>query len=164
MLTSRLFLSDPKLQEFWKLTKGGPLLIIHAKKLSPPLLPKILSVVDKSTGFKPSQAAPPPTPFSTAEALENPPPMLPVPMNPKLSLVGAVLDGTVMDYQAVRTLGTMPGLDTLRAQVLGVLGAPASQIAAVLGAASGGQLSRTLQGFEQSLKEKAEGGKPSEEA
>jgi len=47
----------------------------------------------------------------------------------------------------------LPTLDTLRAQVVGLLSAPASQLAMILGEASGGKLARTLEGLKIGLEE-----------
>ena len=47
----------------------------------------------------------------------------------------------------------LPTLDTLRAQLVGLLSAPATQLAMVLSEASGGKLARTLEGLKKSLEE-----------
>jgi hypothetical protein len=45
----------------------------------------------------------------------------------------------------------LPDLDTLRAQIVGLISAPAAQLSGVLSAAAGGQLSRVLEGLKVKL-------------
>jgi large subunit ribosomal protein L10 len=65
--------------------------------------------------------------------------------NEKLVLVGGALDGQSMNAKAIQTLAKLPSLDQLRAQLLaliitpaqrivGVVQAPAGQVARVVGA------------------------------
>ena len=49
-------------------------------------------------------------------------------------------------------------LDALRAQIVGLLSAPAAQLAMVLSEASGGKLARTLEGFKKSLEPEEQDG------
>jgi ribosomal protein L10 len=81
-----------------------------------------------------------------------------VPVNPRMFCVGGVVDGEILGSEGVRTMGGMPGLRTLQAQVLGLVGTPAQQIAGLMGQASGGQLARVLEGLKVSLEEKEGGG------
>jgi large subunit ribosomal protein L10 len=53
-------------------------------------------------------------------------------------------------------IGTLPELDTLRAQLVGLLEMPARQTIGVLSQAAGGSLVRTLQGLEGDLKAREE--------
>ena len=55
-----------------------------------------------------------------------------------LTIVGGVLVGTAMDAEGVKALASLPPLETLRAQIIGVLSAPASGIVGALNAAMGG--------------------------
>ena len=52
--------------------------------------------------------------------------------NDKLTIVGAGLGDKVLDTKGVESLATLPSLDTLRAQILGILHTPATRIAGVL--------------------------------
>lgn len=56
----------------------------------------------------------------------------------KLSIVGGVLSGKAINANQVKDLASMPSLDTLRAQIIGVLSAPATGIVGALNAAIGG--------------------------
>ncbi|RDB29141.1 50S ribosomal protein L10 [Hypsizygus marmoreus] len=76
---------------------------------------------------------------------------------PDLKLVGALIDGRVFLPQGVKEVSNLPSLDTLRAQIVGLLSAPAAQIAGVLSQASGGKLARALEGLKKGLEEDAAG-------
>lgn len=52
--------------------------------------------------------------------------------NDKLKIEGGVLDGQVLDKSALQALADLPSLEVLRAQLLGVLMAPATKIARIL--------------------------------
>lgn len=77
-------------------------------------------------------------------------------LTPELTVMGALIEGKVFKASAVKDVASLPTLDTLRAQLIGLVSSPANQIASVLGQASGGQLARTLEGFKKGL-EDAEG-------
>lgn len=52
--------------------------------------------------------------------------------NEKLVVVGGCLGGLLLDPQGVKTLSDLPSLDALRAKLVGLISAPASQVARVL--------------------------------
>lgn len=56
----------------------------------------------------------------------------------KLKVVGGVMSGRAIDKQDVEALASLPSLDTLRAQIIGAISAPASGLVGVLNAAVGG--------------------------
>ena len=65
--------------------------------------------------------------------------------NDKFTVIGGVLgQTTVLDTKAVGSLATMPSLDQLRAQLLGLLNAPATRLARVIGEPAN-QVARVLQ-------------------
>ena len=68
--------------------------------------------------------------------------------NDKLIIVGGALGGAALDKGDVRSLAELPSLDTLRAQLIGVLNAPATKIAAVLSAPAG-QLARVVNAYSE---------------
>ncbi|CAL1694660.1 unnamed protein product [Somion occarium] len=72
---------------------------------------------------------------------------------PDLKVVGALIEGRVFKAEGVQDVAKLPNLDTLRAQVVGLLSAPATQLAMVLSEASGGKLARTLEGLKKSLED-----------
>ncbi|KAG6813235.1 hypothetical protein H0H92_012872 [Tricholoma furcatifolium] len=76
---------------------------------------------------------------------------------PELKLVGALVEGRVFLPAGLKDISTLPTLDTLRAQIVGLLSAPGMQLAGVLSQASGGQLARTLEGLKKGLEEDASG-------
>jgi large subunit ribosomal protein L10 len=63
--------------------------------------------------------------------------------NPKLKLVGANLDGQMLDAKATQTLASLPPLNELRAKIVGMIQTPATRIAGVLQAPAG-QLARLM--------------------
>lgn len=67
--------------------------------------------------------------------------------NDKLSVVGGLLDQTsVLDQNAVKALASLPSLDQIRAQLIGLLNAPATKVAGVLQAPAG-QLARVFNAY-----------------
>lgn len=56
----------------------------------------------------------------------------------KLKVVGGVLSGKAISKNDVEALASLPPFDTLRAQLIGAISAPASNIVGVLNAAVGG--------------------------
>jgi large subunit ribosomal protein L10 len=66
--------------------------------------------------------------------------------NPKLVLLGGSVGGRLLDAEGVRTLATLPSLDELRGQLIGLLNAPATRTAVVLRAPAG-QLARVFAAY-----------------
>ena len=52
--------------------------------------------------------------------------------NDNLKIVGGIMDGTVLDAEGVKNLASLPSLDELRGQLVGLINAPATKIAGVL--------------------------------
>jgi large subunit ribosomal protein L10 len=63
--------------------------------------------------------------------------------NDKFVVIGALMGETVLDAKGVGALATLPSLDQIRAQLIGLLNAPATKVAGVLQAPAG-QLARVL--------------------
>ena len=143
-------------------TVENGLAILSLPSLDPPMLNAILNALHKSV--------PPLKPGKEAQALSSKKPSADDPdfvpgrrvkrvkptRTPELTVMGALIEGRVFKAAAVRDVASLPTLDTLRAQLIGLISSPANQIAGMLGQASGGQLARTLEGFKQGL-EDAEG-------
>ncbi|KAI0686643.1 hypothetical protein BC835DRAFT_1379209 [Cytidiella melzeri] len=72
---------------------------------------------------------------------------------PGLKVVGALIEGRVFKAEEVSDVAKLPTLETLRAQLVGLLSAPSSQLAALLNEAGGAKLARTLEGLKKSLEE-----------
>ena len=79
---------------------------------------------------------------------------------PDLKVVGALIEGRVFKAAEVDQVAKLPTLDTLRAQLVGLLCAPSAQLAALLNEAGGAKLARTLEGLKKSLEEKEGGSAP----
>ena len=63
--------------------------------------------------------------------------------NDKFSVVGALMGTTVLDQKGVGALATLPSLDQIRGQLIGLLNAPATKIATVVQAPAA-QIARVL--------------------
>ncbi len=72
--------------------------------------------------------------------------------NDKFALRGGMLSGKAIDTKEIATLATLPSLDTLRAQLIGLLQAPARKILGVL-QAPGGQIARLASARSKKLEE-----------
>ncbi|ORX33767.1 hypothetical protein BD324DRAFT_565085, partial [Kockovaella imperatae] len=77
---------------------------------------------------------------------------------PALNLLVGLADGNrVLPAAQIQALTKVPELDTLRAQVVGMLEGQGRSLVGVLSQAGGGALFRTLQGLEAGMKEGAGG-------
>ncbi|MCS7055118.1 MAG: 50S ribosomal protein L10 [Thermoflexales bacterium] len=56
----------------------------------------------------------------------------------KLTVVGGVISGKAITKEEVEALASLPSLETLRAQIIGAISAPAAGLVSVLNAAIGG--------------------------
>jgi large subunit ribosomal protein L10 len=72
--------------------------------------------------------------------------------NDKFALQGGMLAGKAIDSKEIATLATLPSLETLRAQLIGLLQAPARKILGVL-QAPGGQIARLASARSKKLEE-----------
>jgi large subunit ribosomal protein L10 len=66
--------------------------------------------------------------------------------NDKFSVIGALMGETVLDQTGVGALATLPSLDEIRSQLIGLINAPATKVAGVL-AAPAGQLARVFNAY-----------------
>ncbi|THV06512.1 hypothetical protein K435DRAFT_743593 [Dendrothele bispora CBS 962.96] len=140
----------------------GGYAVLSLPILDPPYLNAVLRAMDRSVPLRP-----PKTPEEIAKEIEekNADPDQPgrrvkrqrKTLVPDLKVMGALIEGKVLLPDRMREVSKLPNLDTLRAQIVGLLSSPASQLAAVLSEASGGKLARTLEGFKKALEE-GEGG------
>lgn len=143
----------------------GGYAVLTLPSLSPPYLSAVLAALAKSV---------PPRPPKTPEMLKkeeeakkadpaNPGRRMkksrPI-KTPDVKVLGAIIEGRVLLPQRIDEVKMMPELQDLRAQIVGLLSAPSSQLAAVLSQASGGALYRTLQGFKKGLEEERGGSSP----
>ncbi|KAI0323062.1 hypothetical protein OF83DRAFT_1090520 [Amylostereum chailletii] len=158
---------DAKTSEEIASTIKGGLAVLSLPSLNPPQLQAVLRAIDrtipKPKPLTPEQikdkadlaAADPPNPGRRAKRSRPT-------LTPEMSLMGALIEGRVFKAEGVATVATLPTLETLRAQIVGLLSSPATQLAAVLSEASGGRLARTLEGLKKSLEEEQGEGTRSE--
>ena len=66
--------------------------------------------------------------------------------NDKFSVVGAFMGDVILDQKGVGALATLPSLDQIRSQLIGLINAPATKIAGVLQAPAG-QLARVFNAY-----------------
>ena len=66
--------------------------------------------------------------------------------NEKFTVVGGLLGEVVLTQDAVKSLATLPSLDQIRAQLIGLIQAPATKVAGVLQAPAG-QLARVFNAY-----------------
>ena len=60
-----------------------------------------------------------------------------------LKILGGIMDGNVLDADGVKNLASLPSLDELRGQLVGLINSPATKLAGVLQAPAG-QLARVI--------------------
>ncbi|KAI6154008.1 hypothetical protein BKA82DRAFT_4096420 [Pisolithus tinctorius] len=140
-----------------RLVQGG-LAVLTLPSLNPPQLNAIIRAMDRAVPRKKAVQ-------EVAGNAKNrkdddadfipgrPRPRIKPDLTPELKVMGALIEGRVFTAPAVRDVAQLPTLDTLRAQILGLLGSPAMQLAAILSEASGGKLARTLEGLKKGLEE-----------
>ena len=66
--------------------------------------------------------------------------------NEKFAVVGGLLGDQVLGQDAIKSLATLPSLDQIRAQLIGLIQAPATKVAGVLQAPAG-QLARVFNAY-----------------
>ncbi|EJU03579.1 hypothetical protein DACRYDRAFT_64527 [Dacryopinax primogenitus] len=108
----------------------GPVAALAYPVLDPPALAKLLRVLDRAV------------PKSSEEKRK-----------PRLQILAALVEGQVMSEPVLRETAKLPTLETLRAQIVGLLSAPAAQTAGVLDAARGGRTVGLLESYRKGLEE-----------
>jgi len=145
-------------REIANLVPKGGLAVLALPSFNPPQLDAILRIMDRTVpprkpltqeeleAKEEEKNADPVTPGRAPQRVRRPP-------QPELKLLGALIERRVFSANGVQSVSKLPTLDTLRAQVVGLLSSPATQLAAVLSEASGGKLARTLEGLKKGLEE-----------
>ncbi|BEI81660.1 hypothetical protein CcaverHIS002_0208200 [Cutaneotrichosporon cavernicola] len=124
----------------------GPTAVITCPSLSPKYVKTMLAAIERV--IKASQKDDDPKKGPVAQ--------------PAFTLLAGVLEGkTLLNPAQVADAAKLPELDQLRAQLVGLLEMPQRQLLGVVQQAGGGSLVRTLQGLEETLKEKEGGAAPS---
>lgn len=142
-------------------TVQGGLAVLSLPAFDPPQLQAILRALERSA---PKPKPPTAEELKQATALRAQDPPNPgrrvkrsrKTLEPELMLMGALIEGRVFKAERVKEVAKLPTLGTLHAQIVGLLSSPGAQLAAVLSEASGGKLSRTLEGLKQSLEAEQE--------
>lgn len=76
-------------------------------------------------------------------------------LSPQLKVMGALIEGQTFTAKRVQEVASLPTLDTLRAQIAGLVNTPAMRLAGILSETSGGKLVRTLEGLRKGLEEES---------
>ncbi len=119
---------------------SGPIALLTCPSLSPTYLKSLLLSINKVFSYRPPAGNP------TATSV-----------TPRLMLLGGIMEKTrLVSTPEILEIGKLPELDTLRAQLVGLLEMPSRQTIGVLSQAAGGSLIRTLQGLEGNLKAQEE--------
>ncbi|KAF9225327.1 hypothetical protein BS17DRAFT_591941 [Gyrodon lividus] len=151
-------LDAEKTPQLAKLVDGG-LAVLTLPSLNPPQLNAIIRAIDRAV--PPKKAKTQEVEVKHKKGKEEDSDFIPgrsVPkvkptLTPELKVLGALIEGRVYSAAGVKDVAKLPTLDTLRAQIVGLLSSPAMQLAAVLSEASGGKLARTLEGLKKGLEE-----------
>ncbi|KAI9454876.1 hypothetical protein BJY52DRAFT_1152106, partial [Lactarius psammicola] len=147
---------DAKTSEDIARTVQDGLAVLSLPAFNPPQLQAILRALERNV---PKPKPPTAEQLRQAAALEAQDPPNPGRrpkrsrkiLEPELMLMGALIEGRVFKAEGVNEVAKLPTLGTLHAQIIGLLSSPGAQLAAVLSEASGGKLSRTLEGLKKSL-------------
>ncbi|KAH0591268.1 50S ribosomal protein L10 [Termitomyces sp. J132] len=138
----------------------GNFVVLSLPSFHPPQLSAILRALERTVPARPPKT---PEEIKKAQQEKNADPETPGRrvkrqrrvLDPELKLMGALVEGRVFLPQGIKDVSQLPTLDTLRAQIVGLLSAPSMHLAGVLSQASGGQLARTLEGLKKGLEEDA---------
>jgi ribosomal protein L10 len=138
--------------------QSGSFAVLSFPTLHPPQLNAVLRALDRSVPARPPKTE---AEMKRASAGKNADPEQPGRRMkrqrqirvPELKLMGAIIENRVLLAGDVQSVSKLPTLGTLHAQLVGLLSAPAAQLAMVLGEAGGGQLARTLEGLKRGLEE-----------
>ncbi|EJD53698.1 hypothetical protein AURDEDRAFT_110474 [Auricularia subglabra TFB-10046 SS5] len=141
------------------LEKGGSFAVLKLPSLNPPRLTAVLRSIDRfAAANKPAEASAAKGGKKADDDMGTPgrrPKRVRKRPGPKLAVLGAVIEGRVFQGPDLVSLSRLPDLDSMRAQLVGLLSTPASRIVGLLSEAGGAQLSRTLEGLKKSLEEDA---------
>jgi hypothetical protein len=138
----------------------GQIAVLSLPGLDPDHLSAVLKAVDRA--LPRSNAANANVASSTKsredEMLTMPPPgggmrRAKAPTEASLSVLGGLVEGQLFLLDGLKDATKLPPLQTLQAQIIGLLSSPGSQLAAVLSQAAGGTVARTLEGLKQSLED-----------
>ncbi len=135
-----------------KFLRGPIAALIMDGQLDPPLLGALVKIIDKAAPPPPKNASSGAAAKGAALEDEFEAKTKPIPV-PRMQVIGAYVDGKVFGKDKVQEWTSLPRLDELRAQIIGLVGAPAAKLSSVLDTAAGGKLSMTLEGWKRELED-----------
>jgi ribosomal protein L10 len=140
----------------------GPVAVLSLPALDPPHLTSILKVLNRALP-KPSASA---ATSASGKRKEDELAMPPLggggtrkPKEPRvasLKVVGGLIEGRMFKFEELGRVSSLPSLQVLHSQIVGLLSGPPAQLVGVLSQAAGGRLLRTLDGFRQGLEDAQE--------
>ena len=155
-----------KAQDRWKDgSKGlgnmlrGPVAVLSLPTLDPPHLTAMLKVLDRALPRPSAAAATSASRRGRDDELAMPPlggggtKKPKEPRVPSLKVVGGLIEGRMFKFEELNRVTSLPTLQVLHSQIVGLLSAPPAQLVGVLGQAAGHRLVRTLDGFRQGLED-----------
>lgn len=163
-------LDQEAIEQIASMVTEGNLAVLSLSGLDPPILHAVIRALERAVPRPPKQAESPSPLQSAAVKLKGKAagtedegfvpgrrqkrrrPIL----TPELRIAGALIEGRVFGVEALKNVAQLPTLETLRAQIVGLISSPAVQLAMVLGEASGGRLARTLEGLKKGMEESAD--------
>ncbi|KAL8287110.1 hypothetical protein RQP46_004116 [Phenoliferia psychrophenolica] len=122
---------------------SGPLAVLTAPALHPPTLSAILNILT-TFSLSPSPNAPPVDPKAKVAPI----------VVERLELLSSVVEARAFSPVETKHVGTLPPLDILRSQIVGLLSSPASRIVGVIGERAR-TVGRTVEGFKLGLEASA---------
>ena len=143
-----------------RLVTPGALAALTLPPLDPPHLAALLRVLDRAAPSPLQQQQQEP---QGAGVVENATPgrrpkRVRAAVRGTMEVRGALLAGRLVGAEELRErVARLPTLGALRAQIVGLLGAPAARLAGVVGEAAGGRVAGTLEGFRRGLEVDAGG-------
>ncbi len=137
----------------------GPVAVLSLPTLDPPHLTAILKVLNRALPKPSAPAATSASRKGKEEDLAMPPlggggtKKPKEPRVPSLKVVGGLIEGRMFKFEELDRVTSLPTLQVLHSQIVGLLSAPPAQLVGVLTQAAGGRLLRTLDGFRQGLED-----------
>lgn len=132
-------------------TLRGSYALISARELNPPQLAQLIRLIDRAAPSRKVEEPPARKGPINPDDIEDAPPKVKAP--PSIHLVAGVVENKFFLIEDIVAISKLPTLQTLQAQIVGLLSTPAAKLSQILGIAAGGDLLRTLRGFEKGLEE-----------
>jgi len=137
----------------------GPVAVLSLPTLDPPHLAAMLRVLNRALPKPSAPAAASASGKGRGDELAMPPlggggtKKPKEPRVPSLKVVGGLIAGRMFKFEELDRVTSLPSLQVLHSQIVGLLSAPPAQLVGVLSQAAGHRLLRTLDGFRQGLED-----------